>query len=49
MEGFSENYVRVIVPFDPLQINTVQQVRFKAVNEAGEMVGIVLEHLSVGN
>ncbi len=44
MEGFSENYVRVVVPFDPLQINTVQEVRYKAVNENGEMLGIVLEH-----
>lgn len=43
MEGFSENYVRVVVPFDPLQINTVQQVRYKALNETGEMLGVVLE------
>jgi threonylcarbamoyladenosine tRNA methylthiotransferase MtaB len=44
MEGFSENYVRVVVPFDPLQINTIQEVRYKAVNELGEMSGVVLEH-----
>ncbi|UAJ14892.1 tRNA (N(6)-L-threonylcarbamoyladenosine(37)-C(2))-methylthiotransferase MtaB [Aquirufa lenticrescens] len=44
MEGFSENYVRVVVPFDPLQINTVQQVRYKSLNETGEMLGVVLEH-----
>jgi threonylcarbamoyladenosine tRNA methylthiotransferase MtaB len=43
MEGFSENYVRVVVPFDPLLINTVQQVRYKHLNEAGEMLGVVLE------
>jgi threonylcarbamoyladenosine tRNA methylthiotransferase MtaB len=43
MEGFSENYVRVVVPFDPLQINTVQQVRYKNLNETGEMSGVVLE------
>ena len=43
MEGFSENYVRVVVPFDPLQINTVQQVRYKSLNELGEMLGVVLE------
>jgi threonylcarbamoyladenosine tRNA methylthiotransferase MtaB len=43
MEGFSENYVRVVVPFDPLQINTIQQVRYKAVNENGEMSGVVIE------
>ncbi len=44
MEGFSENYVRVVVPFDPLQINTVQQVRYKNLNDTGEMLGVVLEH-----
>lgn len=44
MEGFSENYVRVVVPFDPLQINTVQQVRYKSLNENGEMSGVVIEH-----
>ncbi|MHA8082189.1 tRNA (N(6)-L-threonylcarbamoyladenosine(37)-C(2))-methylthiotransferase MtaB [Aquirufa sp. A-Brett2-15D] len=44
MEGFSENYVRVVVPFDPLQINTIQQVRYKSLNENGEMRGVVLEH-----
>jgi threonylcarbamoyladenosine tRNA methylthiotransferase MtaB len=43
MEGFSENYVRVVVPFDPLQINTVQQVRYKSLNESGEMLGVVVE------
>ncbi len=42
MEGFSENYVRVVVPFDPLQINTVQYVRYKNLNETGEMLGVVL-------
>jgi threonylcarbamoyladenosine tRNA methylthiotransferase MtaB len=46
MEGFSENYVRVVVPFDPLQINTVQQVRYKSLNENGEMSGVVLEQIS---
>jgi threonylcarbamoyladenosine tRNA methylthiotransferase MtaB len=44
MEGFSENYVRVVVPFDPLQINTIQEVRYKTVNENGEMSGVVLEY-----
>ncbi len=44
MEGFSENYIRVVVPFDPLQINTIQEVRYKVVNEHGEMSGVVLEH-----
>lgn len=43
MEGFSENYIRVVVPFDPLQINTVQPVRYKHLKETGEMLGVVLE------
>ena len=43
MEGFSENYVRVVVPFDPLQINTVQQVRYKSLSETGEMLGVIIE------
>ena len=43
MEGFSENYVRVVVPFDPLQINTVQQVRYKSLSESGEMLGVIIE------
>ena len=46
MEGFSENYVRVVVPFDPLQINTIQEVRYKALNEHGEMSGVILEQIS---
>jgi hypothetical protein len=36
----------VVVPFDPLQINTIQEVRYKAVNENGEMSGVVLEQIS---
>jgi threonylcarbamoyladenosine tRNA methylthiotransferase MtaB len=43
MEGFSENYVRVVVPFDPLQINTVQQVRYMSLSESGEMLGVIIE------
>ena len=31
MEGFSENYVRLAVPYDPLLINTVQPVRYKSI------------------
>ncbi len=42
MEGFSENYVRVVVPYDPLLINTVQPVRYKSITESGEVKGEVL-------
>jgi threonylcarbamoyladenosine tRNA methylthiotransferase MtaB len=42
MEGFSENYVRVAVPYDPLQINTIQPVRYKSISEQGDVKGEVL-------
>jgi threonylcarbamoyladenosine tRNA methylthiotransferase MtaB len=42
MEGFSENYVRVAVPYDPLQINTIQPVRYKSISEQGDVNGEVL-------
>ena len=35
MEGFTENYIRVVAPFDPLLVNTVQKVRLKMMNERG--------------
>ena len=37
MEGFSENYVRVSVPYDPLLINTIQPVRYKSFAESGDV------------
>ena len=39
MEGFSENYVRVSVPYDPLLINTIQPVRYKSFAESGDVKG----------
>ena len=42
MEGFSENYVRVQSPYDPLLINTIHPVRYKAITETGEVKGEVL-------
>lgn len=42
MEGFSENYVRVSAPYDPLLINTIQPVRYKALSESGDVKGEVL-------
>ncbi|MHA8086552.1 tRNA (N(6)-L-threonylcarbamoyladenosine(37)-C(2))-methylthiotransferase MtaB [Aquirufa sp. Wall-65K1] len=42
MEGFSENYVRVRVPYDPLQINTIQPVRYKSIDEEGNMRAEIL-------
>lgn len=42
MEGFSANYVRVSVPFDPLLINTIQPVRYKSLTESGDVKGELL-------
>ncbi len=42
MDGFSENYVRVRVPYDPLQINTIQPVRYKSIDEEGNMRAEIL-------
>ncbi len=42
MEGFSENYVRVMAPYDPLMINTIQPVRYKSIAESGDVKGEVL-------
>ncbi|CAM4369675.1 tRNA (N(6)-L-threonylcarbamoyladenosine(37)-C(2))-methylthiotransferase MtaB [Cytophagaceae bacterium 50C-KIRBA] len=42
MEGFSENYVRVRVPYDPLLINTVQPVRYNSMDEEGLMRADIL-------
>mgnify|MGYP000399618208 FL=1 len=42
MEGFSENYVRVSVPYDPLLINTIQPVRYKSLTDSGEVKGEVM-------
>ena len=46
MAGFSENYVRVISPYDPLLINTVQEVRYKSIHESGLMKSDILFQLA---
>lgn len=42
MEGFSENYVRFKSSYDPLLINTIQSVRYKSIDENGEVMGDIL-------
>lgn len=37
MEGFTENYIRVIAPYDPLLINELQRVQLTRINEKGLM------------
>ncbi len=45
MEGFSENYVRVSVPYDPLLVNTIQPVRYKSIDSNGLMKSELLFEL----
>ncbi|MEY2792795.1 MAG: tRNA ((6)-L-threonylcarbamoyladenosine(37)-C(2))-methylthiotransferase [Bacteroidota bacterium] len=45
MEGFSENYVRVTAPYDPLLINTIQQVRYQSIDSNGLMKSDILLQL----
>jgi threonylcarbamoyladenosine tRNA methylthiotransferase MtaB len=42
MEGFSENYVRLAVHYDPLLINTIQPVRYKTIMDSGDVKGEIL-------
>ncbi len=45
MEGFSENYVRVSAPYDPLYINTIQPVRYQSIDSNGLMKSDILFQL----
>jgi threonylcarbamoyladenosine tRNA methylthiotransferase MtaB len=42
MQGFSENYVKVVAPYDPLLVNTIQPVRYKSINEEGDVLADIL-------
>lgn len=46
MAGFSENYIRVLSPYDPLLINTLQEVRYKSIQESGLMKSDILFQLA---
>ena len=37
MHGFTENYVKVAYPYDPVLINEIQQVKLKKINDDGLM------------
>lgn len=45
MHGFSENYVRVATPFDPLLINEIKSVHLKELNGRGEVVPATLDEV----
>ncbi|MBX2943673.1 MAG: tRNA (N(6)-L-threonylcarbamoyladenosine(37)-C(2))-methylthiotransferase MtaB [Cyclobacteriaceae bacterium] len=35
MQGFTENYIRVVAKYDPILINTVKKVKLTAINDKG--------------
>jgi len=41
--GFTENYIRVGVPYDPELINKIVDVRLSKVDQSGNMMGQILE------
>jgi threonylcarbamoyladenosine tRNA methylthiotransferase MtaB len=48
MHGFSENYVKVSIPFDPALINQTVQVRLDKIGLDGNMAVTLLEKIVVG-
>ncbi len=42
MLGFTENYIRVAVKYDPVLVNELKMVKLKAINDAGQMEAIEL-------
>ena len=48
MHGFSENYVKVSIPFDPTLINQTVQVRLEKIGTDGNMMVTLLEKIVVG-
>jgi threonylcarbamoyladenosine tRNA methylthiotransferase MtaB len=46
MYGFTENYVKVVFPYDPVLINEIQPVKLKKINEDGLMEGIPVYELT---
>jgi threonylcarbamoyladenosine tRNA methylthiotransferase MtaB len=48
MHGFSENYVKVSIPFDPTLINQTVQVRLEKIGMDGNMSVTLLEKIVVG-
>ena len=42
LQGFTENYIRVLVDFDPELVNTIQEVHLQKVNSDGLMEAAIL-------
>lgn len=47
MQGFTENYVRVSVQYDPLLINEVKKLRLTAINAEGSVEAEEIESISL--
>ena len=45
MHGFTPNYIKVELPYDPLYINEIVPVKLKSINENGHFEGIVMPQL----
>ncbi|NOT76594.1 MAG: tRNA (N(6)-L-threonylcarbamoyladenosine(37)-C(2))-methylthiotransferase MtaB [Cyclobacteriaceae bacterium] len=39
MHGFTENYVRVAIPYDPMMVREIQRVKITSINEKGVALG----------
>jgi threonylcarbamoyladenosine tRNA methylthiotransferase MtaB len=46
MHGFTENYVKVTMPYDPVLINQIQQVKLKEINADGYVKAIPVYELT---
>ena len=45
MEGFTDNYIKVVTSYDPLLANELVPVVLEKIDAAGEMVGVVAEYV----
>ena len=43
MHGFSTNYVRVAMPYDPLLLNELSKVRLEQISASGAVLGTEVE------
>jgi len=47
LHGFTENYVKVKIPYDPILINTIQEVRLEEIDRDGVFISTILSNNSV--
>ena len=46
LHGFTENYVKVKIPYDPLLINTIQEIKLEEIDRDGVFISSVLSDAS---